>query len=713
MARTIRPVILFLVMAAWAVAASADVRTFDELDRRQGAVGSYKALVIGIDAYADKGIEGSAVAVKGARAVADALRHRAGFDVKLLTGRSAGRADVLRELRGLARGMGSNDSVVIYYSGASRVDGDGRSAWWFPSDARVGDAATWIADREIQEIVNTMKARDVLILSDAAMGDTVFGATHRLAEQRDGDYYVELFNKRSRWAMVSGNTRPVPKGSGISVFAEGVVAGLFTKGRCLSTMEMFSAMKEGLRKSGAMPPRCRSLRNTGDQGGELVFLLSDGSASGGAKGAAALSAPVPEVTLPSPNPALQSPNGRLDVASNVKGAELFVNGKKLGETPMTGLELKAGVHKITINKEGYLAWNGTVDVERGKESLVTATLKKEPLKKGALHVTVKPESAVVRLDGDLFKNGTVVEAGTHTVKVAAPLFQSSEVKVEVSSGKDAWVEVSLIPLASFAGNGGRFVYVKPGSFKMGSPATESRRKDDEALVPVTLTRGFFMQEREVTVDQWQAFVTASGYKSEAETSGGAYALEDYVWRQSREYSWKHPGFGQKGDHPVTGITYADALAYVAWLNAQGKELYRLPTEAEWEYAARAGEATAFATGRCLGSADANVDANASWGECPAGSASNGTVAGGSYKPNAWGLYDMHGNVGEWCRDWYGQYPRASVNDPVGPASGTSRVVRGGGWATYAYNARSAHREATDPARACSEVGMRLVIEVPK
>jgi len=719
MARAMKPAIIFLLLAAWTVAASADVGTFDELDRRNGAVGSYKALVIGIDAYADPGIEASSVAVKGARHVADALRDRAGFDVKLLVDGEASRAAVLRELRGLARGMGINDSVVVYYSGSSTIDNAARQAWWLPSDAVPGDDSTWIADREIQEAVNTMKARDVLILSDAALGDTVFGATHRLAAQRDGSYYVDLFNKRSRWAMISGNTRPVPQGKGMSVFAEGVAKALSSKNRCLSTMEMYSSMKKDLRKAGDKPPRCRSLRNTGDQGGEFVFLLSESSKPAVVKAPPVkakptpVPAPVPVVKLSPPKSKPQPANGSLQLSSNIKGAELFINGKKQGQTPVSDIVLKAGTHKIRLNKAGYLAWNGTVEIEKGKKRRLTATLKKEPPKKGKLFVTVKPESAVMSLNGEAFKSGLSVDAGTYTVKVTAALYESREVKAQVSPGKDAWVEVFLTPLPTFKGEWGQYVYIKPGSFRMGSPSSEVRRKDDEPPHAVTLTQGYFIQDREVTVAQWERFVSASGYKSEAETAGGAYAMEDYMWRQSREYSWKNPGFAQDENHPVTGITYNDALAFVAWLNGQGQVTYRLPSEAEWEFAARAGETTAFSTGACLGSADANVDANASWGGCPSGSASSGTVAVGAYKPNAWGLYDMHGNVAEWCLDWYGRYPRASAKNPVGPTSGTMRVVRGGGWATYAYNARSAYREATDPARASSELGMRLVIDVPK
>ncbi|VVS94841.1 SUMF1/EgtB/PvdO family nonheme iron enzyme [Desulfoluna spongiiphila] len=718
MARAIRPVVMFLLTAVWTATALADVKAFDELERRQGSVGSYKALVIGIDTYADPGIEGSPAAVEGARHVADALKGRAGFDVKLLINEAAGRAAVMREFRGLARGMGINDSVLIYFSGSSHTDKAARKAWWLPSDARPDDPATWIADDEIQEAVNVMKARDVLILSDAALGDTMFGATHRLASRRDGEYYVELFNKRSRWAMISGNVHPVAGEGGVSVFARGVASALSSKGPCLTTMEMFSGMKKELRKSGTMPPRCRSLRNTGDQGGEFVFLLSAPAPAPVVVKAPRIkpkAAPVAVVKLvpPKPKPTRKPVDGRLKVSSNITGAELYINGKKQGITPVSNIALKEGTHEVRLSKEGYLAWNGSIDIERGKERSLTATLEKEPPQKGKLFVKVKPGNASIRLDGAAFKSGGTVEAGTHTVKVSAPLFKSGKAKVVVSSGKDAWVEVFLTPRDSFKGEWGHYVFIKPGTFTMGSPDTESRRKEDESAHSVTLTRGFFMQDKEVTVAQWQAFVDDSGYKSEAETAGGAYALEDYVWTQSREYSWKNPGFSQSGDHPVTGITSADIQAFLKWVNKESKYTYRLPTEAEWEYAARAGESAAFSTGACLGSADANVDANASWGECPAGAASNGTLPVGTFTPNAWGLYDMHGNVAEWCRDWYGRYPQKSVKNPTGAASGTNRVVRGGGWATYAYNARCAKREAVNPSRGCSEVGMRLVVEIPK
>ena len=714
MARAMRISVIFLVLAVWAVVASADVGTFEELDRRHGAVGSYKALVIGIEAYADAGIAGSSVAVSGARRVADALKKEAGFDVKLLVNAEASRAAVLRELRGLARGMGVNDSVVVYYSGSSQVDTAARRAWWLPSDAMLGDKSSWISGREIQAVVNTMKARDVILLSDAALGDNLFGATHRLPSNRDGAYYVDLFNKRSRWAMVSGNTLPVPDGKGVSLFASGIARALATDRRCLSTMEMYSSMKKGLRKAGEMLPRCRSLRNTGDQGGEFVFLLTEVKPNPVAKvPVKPVVVPVVKLDPPKPKPRPQATSGHLDVTSNIRGAELFVNGKKKGQTPMQGIVLKAGTHKIRLNKDGYLAWNGSVKVERGKGQRLVATLKKAPSPKGKLFVSVKPAKAVVRLGGSVIQSGVALDPGTYTLKVSSPLHTPRVVKALVTAGKDAWVEVILKPVPDFKGDWGRFVLIKPGSFRMGSPSTEARRKDDESSHAVTLSRGFFMQSREVTVSQWEQFVAATGYKNEAETAGGAFAMEDYVWRQSREYSWQNPGFSQGKNHPVTGVTYRDVLAFLKWVNGSSPYTYRLPTESEWEYAARAGQGDAFFTGPCLESSQANVDANIRWGDCPVGSASSGTVAVGSFPPNAWGLFDMHGNVGEWCQDWYGRYPAASAKNPTGPDSGTNRVARGGGWATYAYNSRSAHREAMDPTRASSDVGFRLVINVPR
>jgi formylglycine-generating enzyme required for sulfatase activity len=145
------------------------------------------------------------------------------------------------------------------------------------------------------------------------------------------------------------------------------------------------------------------------------------------------------------------------------------------------------------------------------------------------------------------------------------------------------------------------------------------------------------------------------------------------------------------------------------LNEQaGQELYGLPTEARWEYACRAGTETPFYTGRCLGTNQANYDGDYSLEGCPKGNYRNRTTPVDEFSPNPWGLHDMHGNVWEWCADWYGDYPDGPVVDPTGPASGSIRVLRGGSWLSFAQSCRSAARHSFSTySMGLAHVGFRL------
>ena len=201
-----------------------------------------------------------------------------------------------------------------------------------------------------------------------------------------------------------------------------------------------------------------------------------------------------------------------------------------------------------------------------------------------------------------------------------------------------------------------FVYIKPGTFMMGSPPNELDRKTDETLHQVTLTKGFYMQTTVVTQGQWKR-----------------------VMNTNPSY-FKNCG----DDCPVENVSWNDAKAFIQKLNSmEGHSRYRLPTEAEWEYSCRAGCVGPYANGNTMIHLDKMgwFSANSERKIHPVG----------QKKPNAWGLYDMHGNVSEWCQDWYGNYPSGSVTDPVGPPSGPGRVRRGGAWCYEAWNCRSAIR----------------------
>ncbi|MFO7713332.1 formylglycine-generating enzyme family protein [Desulfosarcina sp.] len=248
--------------------------------------------------------------------------------------------------------------------------------------------------------------------------------------------------------------------------------------------------------------------------------------------------------------------------------------------------------------------------------------------------------------------------------------------------------------------GMEFVWLAPGSFDMGSPPGEANRDDDERQHRVTLTRGFYMQTTEVTVGQWRRFTRETGHRSEAETDGGAYVWSGKEWEKKAGTYWDSPGFSQADSHPVTCVSWNDVQAFIGWLNGKGEGAYRLPTEAEWEYAARAGSTGRF----CFGDSDSGLDPYAWHG----GNSGRRTHPAGTRQPNVWGLHDMHGNGWEWCQDLYGDYPSGAVTDPAGPSSGESRVLRGGCWDERARHCRSANREGLEPGARLNYFGFRLV-----
>ena len=206
--------------------------------------------------------------------------------------------------------------------------------------------------------------------------------------------------------------------------------------------------------------------------------------------------------------------------------------------------------------------------------------------------------------------------------------------------------------------------IPAGTFTMGSPATEVNREDNETQHQVTLS-AFKMSKYEVTFEQYDAFCVATKREKPADEGWG------------------------RGQRPVINVSWDDASAFATWMKC------RLPTEAEWEYACRAGSSTPFNTGNNLSTSQANYDGNLAK-----------TKEVGSFAPNAWGLYDMHGNVWEWCGDWYDEYPSAAQTNPTGPSEGSFRVDRGGSWGGDAFDCRAASRYS--PVHRNISIGFRLV-----
>lgn len=297
--------------------------------------------------------------------------------------------------------------------------------------------------------------------------------------------------------------------------------------------------------------------------------------------------------------------------------------------------------------------------------------------------------------------------------------------------------------------GMRFVQIPAGAFQMGNARSLERMQqlfpeyaesqlaeltDEIPVHTVWITREFWLGQHEVTVGQFRKFIEQSGYIPESVLDGtGAYGYRpthdpattgqhDTFAGRDPKYSWENPGFAQGDDHPVLNVSWNDAVAMARWLSEKEGRKYRLPTEAEWEYACNAGQSTLFPIGNDPVALDltANVfDASSAklwpqWKQYarPGDDTFPFTAPVGSFEPNTFGLYDMAGNAWEWTADWYGEsyYEDSPLENPQGPADGTVKVRRGGSWHTWPLYARCNFRNVNTPDTRYVLQGMRLLLE---
>ena len=287
----------------------------------------------------------------------------------------------------------------------------------------------------------------------------------------------------------------------------------------------------------------------------------------------------------------------------------------------------------------------------------------------------------------------------------------------------------------------KMVLIPSGEFKMGSDESAEETaaffkknygmdcptawplKHEHPQHRVRITKPFYLGTYHVTRGQFRQFVKDSGYKMDAEKGDepGAYGWDAETKTFGdfhKDYSWRNAGFQQTDEHPVVNVSWNDAVAFCKWLSKKEGKTYRLPTEAEWEYACRAGTTTRYHSGddpetlaNVANVADATAKAKfPDWKWTI--KASDGyvfTSPVGRFKPNAFGLYDMHGNAWQWCADWHGDdyYGKSPADDPIGPDTGDGRVFRGGSWVYGPLNSRSAFRAEGSPDVRLNDLGFRV------
>ncbi len=394
--------------------------------------------------------------------------------------------------------------------------------------------------------------------------------------------------------------------------------------------------------------------------------------------------------------------GRFYVNTNNNDATIILPDIKQEYSP--GMLLAPGKYKVIAKAPNHAPIEKTAIVSAGTDNKIDMQF---PPDVGALYVTTEPSGAVIKImnyDKE-FHQGIELPAGKYQINAESGFARASE-WVTVSANKENSVSLSLTPAEVFTNSlGMKFKWIAPGSFTMGSPATEAGRAMDEYQRQVTISKGFYIQTTEVTQKQWRGLMG------------------------------KNPSyFTACGENcPVENISWLDAQEFIKKLKAKYNMNYDIPTEAEWEYACRAGSKTAIYTGplSILSLNDGpELDPVAWYGgnscadysgadDCSGRKGAQircqrcGTHPVAKKRPNAWGLYDMLGNVWEWCSDWYNNFPggykTGPVTDPRGPTIGTHRIIRGGSWFSGAAQCRSAFHDRSAPTVPSKGVGLRIII----
>ena len=417
--------------------------------------------------------------------------------------------------------------------------------------------------------------------------------------------------------------------------------------------------------------------------------------------------------------------GDLSVASEPSAATITLeaNGREVfrGSTPIA-LQLEPATYILSASKSGYAQRRFEVKIARGQRTSIskeqlqlrrlsgTAVISSEPASPGARVLIDGKDAGAVPLITEL-------PVGSYEITIKGDKLQGSA-QLQIRDGEQRTLVVELAQ----GGSAGdviqdcpqcpQMVYIPAGSFRMGD--IQGGGDSDEKPVHRVSVSAFLLGQTEVTVGQFRAFVDASGYKTEAEQGDGCYVYENGSWDWRSGKNWRNPGFKQSAEEPVVCVSWNDAQRYIEWLSKKTSSQYRLPTEAEWEYAARAGSETKYFFGNstsdlCRYANGAANETDFSWRNKDCRDGYKRTAPTASFTANAFGLYDMHGNVWEWTQDCLNSSYQGAPSDGTAWLSGncSRRVLRGGSWSINPNYLRSANRINNSTGNRYDNLGFRL------
>ena len=375
------------------------------------------------------------------------------------------------------------------------------------------------------------------------------------------------------------------------------------------------------------------------------------------------------VTLPDPIPI----HGKINISTSPAMCDVYLDDNLAGKTPIMLTDVLIGSHDILISKSGYGDYRSTVSVTEGQTANVNVRLS------NATDVTLKfsPSNAKIMIDGATYNGAQTASLsyGSHTITMQAEGYKDFSATINVTETNKSFslAMEALFGPKTFTVKGVSFtmIPVQGGTFQMGATPEQEKPSDSEKPVHSVTLSSYYIGETEVTQELWEAVMGSN---------------------PSRFYG---------SSNPVEQVTWNNCQKFIKKLNSLTGQRFRLPTEAEWEFAARGGSKS-----RGYQYSGSNTIGDVAWYYSKS---SIQTHPVKTKQPNELGIYDMSGNVYEWCQDWYGNYSSSSQTNPTGPTSGYGRVIRGGSWGDFARSCRVAFRNCNTPGDTYYGLGLRLAL----
>jgi len=694
------------------------------------------ALIVGVGEYTDSRIPKLSACPNDARQLYDVLTDPSvGMfpteNVTLLSDKNVTRNKVVDALDTLSRKAGKEDLVVVFFSGHGAVDEKGRSYWVMHDSAIDRLRATALAETEITELLGEIRTARLVTLIDACYSASTakLGKSKSLLDLRKiypkftGDGRVAITASKGDQLSVVISDKKHP-GKGYSVFSWHLISAMkglgdMDKDGVVTVNELWSYVKDRTETTARQQGGNQQPQLKGQVGSKFLLTVDSQrlieKSQQIQQGMATLKKLVMEDKI---------------TVGRYKEAEQFIKTDpvRLSETDRQKRKVYLDLAEGRLTPRYLQAALDAIETPTQRAIRLEREAKKraERIKQAK----IKELLSVARANDNKTNGKKALRALAELLVLSPGHSEALALQRKISGYYASAGDVTTNSI------GMQLVYIPAGDFMMGSGLSASQVasqyggkadffEDEHPQHKVRLTQGFWMGQYEVTIEQFRKFVRATGYRTLAERGiGNSYGITNEGWKKVESLNWQNPGIEQGNNHPVVQIHWEDAKAFCEWLTSKEDRTYSLPTEAQWEYACRAGTTTVFSFGDTMLSGYANIadqaankwisQYNRNYNNAVAWNDGYGTTAPvGSYKPNPWNLYDVHGNVWEWCSDWgvSGYYQSSPSVDPAGPTSGSNRVLRGGSWSINPWDCRSANRNRRTPGNTDYLIGFRVVVSV--